>query len=707
MKTNNKMKEIIEDIISQLTVEEKCSLMRYDSPSIERLGIPAANWWNEGLHGYARGGTATMFPQAIGIAATFDDSLIRKMGDVVSDEARAKYNRNVIYNDVDKYKGLTLWSPNINIFRDSRWGRGQETYGECPYLTGTMGKAFVEGIQGNDEGYLKAAACVKHYAAHSGPEGLRHGFDAKVSMKDLHETYLSAFRKIITETDVAGVMGAYNSINGEPCCANEYLNDILRNEWNFNGYFVSDCGAVEDINENHHKTDNVMESAALAISKGCNLNCGEAYQSAFEAYKNGMVKEEDLDNALRNILLVRLSLDTLGEKFRNPNGQNPYDSMSFEIVDCKEHNDLSKDIARKSMVMLKNDGILPIDKNKVKKIAVIGATADSRMVLKGNYYGTNSTSVTFLEGIRNEFEDCGRVFYSEGCAILKDKVEPLALDDDRIGEALTIAEIADLSIVCVGYDSTIEGEDGDAENSLASGDKIDIRLPASQRRLVEAIEKLGKPFIIVLSSGSAVNVESEKASAIIQTWYPGGWGGLALADILFGNVSPSGKLPVTFYEKTELLPAFDDYSMKNRTYRYAENNVLYPFGYGLTYSKTKCSNLNIKSADAKNGIDLSIDIENIGDYDTDDVIQIYIKDNKSEYAVRNHKLCGFKRIHLNKGEKITADMHIDNYCFEVVDDNGKIFIDSDNFTLYAGTSQPDELSCKLNGCECVSVEIDL
>ncbi|MGN0607478.1 MAG: glycoside hydrolase family 3 C-terminal domain-containing protein [Oscillospiraceae bacterium] len=705
MKTNDKMNRIIEDIISELTIEEKCSLMKYDSPAIERLGIPAMNWWNEGLHGYARGGTATMFPQAIGLASTFDDSLIKKMGGIISDEARAKYNQNMKYNDIDKFKGLTLWSPNINIFRDARWGRGQETYGECPYLTGVMGKAFVEGIQGDDDGYIKAAACVKHFAAHSGPEGERHGFNAEVSMKDLHETYLPAFRKIICETDVAGVMGAYNSINGEACCASEYLNNLLRNEWNFNGYFVSDCGAVDDIHTSHHITENSVESAALAINNGCNVNCGVTYLYAYQAYKDGLISEEKIDDAVRNILLTRLSLDTLGEKYKNPNGENPYNSIPYDIVDSREHNELSRKIAEKSMVMLKNNGILPIDKSRISRIAVIGPQADSRMVLKGNYYGTPSKTVTFLEGIRNEFENYGRVFYSEGCHMLKDRVESIALPDDRIGEALTIAELSDVSIICVGYDSTVEGEDGDTENALASGDKLDIRLPEPQRKLIKAIEKLNKPFIIVLSSGSAVNVESEKASAIIQTWYPGAWGGIALADILFGRISPSGKLPVTFYEKTELLPDFRDYSMKNRTYRYAENNVLYPFGYGLTYSKMKCSNMKIISADLKNGIDLSINIENIGEYDTDEILQIYIKDNASKYAVKNHKLCGFKRIHLKQGENMTVDMHIEPCCFEVVDDDGRTFVDSDDFTLYAGISQPDELSCKLTGMECLSSDI--
>lgn len=704
--TDGIINDKIDDIISKLTTEEKCSLMKYDSPAIERLGIPAHNWWNEGLHGLARAGTATMFPQAIAMAASFDNSLIEKVADVISTEARAKYNQNIKYNDVDKYKCLTLWSPNINIFRDPRWGRGHETYGECPYLTSVIGSAFVKGIQGNKKGYLKAAACAKHLAVHSGPEALRHGFNANVTLKDLYETYLPAFETLVCKSGVSGIMGAYNMVNGQPCCGSEYLNDIVRNKWGFEGYFVSDCWAIADFHTNHHITANAVESAAMAIKNGCDVNCGVTYLYAVQAYNDGLITDDDINKAVRHILLVRMCLDTLGENYKNPYGENPYNKIPYDAVDCKEHNQLSETIACKSMVLLKNNGILPLDKNKLKNIAVIGPEADSRIVLKGNYYGTSSQLVTFLEGIHKEFDDFGRVLYSEGCHLFLDRVEPLSLPDDRMSEVKAIADISDVIILCVGLDSTLEGEQGDTGNADASGDKNNLLLPESQRRLIKVVEETGKPFIIVLSSGSAINVESEKASAIIQTWYSGTFGGIALAKILFGEISPSGKLPVTFYEKSELLPDFNDYSMKNRTYRYAENNVLYPFGYGLTYSDVKCTDLKVVSADIKNGAEINVSVKNCGSYDTDEVVQIYIKDNVSKLAVKNFSLCGFKRINIKKNDSINLNFNIEPKFFEVVGNDGKRFADSDSFTIFAGVNQPDEISLKLTGNKCLSVDID-
>lgn len=695
----------INEIISQLTVEEKCSLMKYDSPAIERLGIPAYNWWNEGLHGLARAGTATMFPQAIAMAASFDNELIQKAGDIIASEARAKYNENIKHNDYDIYKGLTLWSPNINIFRDPRWGRGQETYGECPYLTSVMADSFVKGIQGENTEFLKASACVKHLAVHSGPEESRHGFNAEVSLKDLYETYLPAFEKLICNTGVSGVMGAYNMVNGEPCCGSSYFNELLRNKWNFKGYFVSDCWAIADFHNSHHITATAVESAALAIKNGCDLNCGVTYIYAMQAYNDGLIDENDIDNSVRRLLKIRMLLDTLGDNYKNPCKENPYKNISYEIVDCDEHNALSAKMAAESMVLLKNDGILPLDRKSIKKIAVIGSGADSRTVLKGNYCGTASENITFLEGIRREFKDYGKIFYSEGCHLFKEQVEPLALPDDRISEAVTIAKLCDVTILCLGFDSTIEGEQGDTGNAYASGDRLNLLLPDSQRRLLKAIEKTGKPFIIVLSSGGAVNTESEKASALIQTWYPGAYGGSVLAKILFGDISPSGKLPVTFYKDSGLLPDFSNYSMKNRTYRYAENNVLYPFGYGLTYSSVKCTSLDVIYADRQKGIKVRVAVTNTGNYDTDDVIQIYIKDNISELAVRNYSLCAFRRIHLKKSESLVTELKIESYFLEVVGNDGKRFIDSNNFTVYAGLNQPDDISSAMTGNKCLNADI--
>jgi len=680
--------ERAEALVDEMTVEEQASQLRYDAPSVLRLGIPAYNWWNEGLHGLARSGIATMFPQAIGMAAMFDTELVEKAGDITSTEARAKYNIYTKYGDRDIYKGLTLWAPNINIFRDPRWGRGHETYGEDPFLTAENGKAYVRGLQGDGE-VMKTAACAKHFAVHSGPESIRHEFNAEATPKDMEETYLPAFEALVKDAKVESVMGAYNRVNGEGSCASKFLMGKLR-EWDFDGYFVSDCWAIRDFHAHHGLTTNAVESAALALTAGCDVNCGCTYGNVLAALDDGLVTKEDIRTACVHLMRTRIRLGMFDEK-------TEFDNIPYNIVACDEHKKVSLECAEKSMVLLKNNGILPINESSVKTIAVIGPNSNSRIALEGNYNGTADRYITFLEGIQDRFE--GRVIYAEGCHLYKEKCSVLAQAGDRYAEAMAAAENADVVILCVGLDSTIEGEEGDTGNEFSSGDKNDIRLPESQRILVDKIMKTGKPVIVVCAAGSAVNTECDP-DALIHAWYPGSEGGKALANIIFGDVSHSGKLPVTFYEKTELLPEFTDYSMKNRTYRYAENNVLYPFGFGLTYGDIICTSVEYKDGNA------IVTAENRGKTATEDVIELYIKDH-SENAVPNVSLCGFKRICLDAGKTITVSIPVPERAFTAVDEKGERKRFGSRFTLFAGTHQPDAISDTLCGNKCAVTEINI
>ena len=679
--------ERAEALVDEMTVEEMAGQLRYDSQPIERLGIPAYNWWNEGLHGLSRSGISTLFPQAIGLAATWDRALLHRAGSITGTEARAKYKWYSKFGDIDKFKGITIWSPNINIFRDPRWGRGQETYGEDPYLTAELGVQYVRGIQGDGERLL-AAACAKHLAAHSGPEETRHGFNAQVSEKDLNETYLPAFERLVKDAKVEGVMGAYNAVNGEPSCASPQLMNKLR-EWGFDGYFVSDCWAIRDFHEAHHFTKEPKESASLAIKAGCDVNCGCTYEHLLTAYNEGLITKEQIRTACVHAMRTRIRLGMFDQK-------PPYD-FPYTVVSCKEHKAESLRAAQESIVLLKNNGILPLDESKLKTIAVIGPEADSRTALEGNYTPKADRYITLLEGIQNRFS--GRVIFAEGCHLYQDRVSQICEPGDRYSEALAAAENSDVVIACVGLDSTIEGEQGDAGNEYSSGDKPDLMLPESQRKLLELLKSTGKPLIIVCTAGGSMNTLVD-ADALLHAWYPGSEGGTALAQILFGDISPSGKLPVTFYETADKLPDFEDYSMKDRTYRYAQDNILYPFGFGLTYSKVSVSDLSYADFTA------SVTIENVGSCDTDEVIEIYIKDN-CRFAVPNHKLSGFERVRLAKGEKKTVTIPLDKNCFTAVDDKGERKVFSSEFTLFAGISQPDPLSEKLTDIPCRSITVNL
>ncbi|SDA18224.1 beta-glucosidase [Ruminococcus sp. YE71] len=679
--------ERAEALVAEMTIEEAASQLRYDAPAIDRLGIPEYNWWNEAAHGLARSGVATMFPQAIGLSAMFDTELVTRAAEITSTEARAKYNAYTRIGDRDIYKGLTLWAPNINIFRDPRWGRGHETFGEDPFLTAENGKAYVRGLQGDGK-VIKAAACAKHLAVHSGPEALRHEFNAVVTPKDMEETYLPAFEALVKEAKVEGIMGAYNRVNGEPACASKFLMGKL-DEWGFDGYFVSDCWAIRDFHEHHMVTSSAVESAALALTTGCDVNCGCTYVNLLAAFEQGLITEEDIRKAAVHLFRTRIRLGMF-------DGKTEYDDIPYSVTGCTLHKLTSLECAEKSIVMLKNNGILPLDESTVRTVAVIGPNSNSRPALEGNYNGTADRYITFLEGIQDRFG--GRVIYAEGCHLFKNKTSVLAREGDRYAEAIAAAECADVIIMCVGLDATIEGEEGDTGNEFSSGDKNGLLLPDSQRTLLEKIMKLGKPVVVVVSAGSSINTEVD-CDALLHTWYPGSEGGKALAEILFGDISPSGKLPLTFYENTDKLPEFTDYSMHNRTYRYAEDNVLYPFGYGLTYGKVYCTDLKYSDGTA------TVTVENMGDR-TDEVIQLYIKDYSAQ-AVRNVSLCGFRRVSLDRGERATVTIPVPEKAFTAVDENGTRRVFGKRFTLYAGAHQPDKLSETLTGTKCLSVDIEL
>lgn len=691
-----------EALVAQMTLEEKASQLKYDSPAIKRLGIPAYNWWNEGIHGVARGGQATVFPQAIGLGATFDTELVEKVADVTATEGRAKYNAYSAKEDRDIYKGLTFWSPNVNIFRDPRWGRGHETYGEDPYLTSRMGVAYVKGLQGDGE-TMKAAACAKHYAVHSGPEAVRHEFNAEASPKDMQETYLPAFQALVEEAKVEAVMGAYNRTNGEPCCGSAALQKILREDWGFQGHFVSDCWAIKDFHEHHMVTNDAKESAALAINNGCDLNCGNTYLHILNAYQHGLVTEETITESAVRLFTTRFMLGLFDG--------SEYDSIPYTEVESKEHLALAQKAAEESIVLLKNNGILPLKKESLKTVGVIGPNADSRAALVGNYHGTASRYVTIQEGIQDYLGEKVRVLTTPGCELFRDRTEHLAVPGDRLAEAKIVADHSDVVILCLGLDETLEGEEGDTGNSYASGDKVDLKVPKVQQDLMEAIAGTGKPVVLCMMAGSDIDMSYANAhfDAILHLWYPGALGGKAAANIIFGETSPSGKLPVTFYETLEELPDFEDYTMKGRTYRYMEHKAQYPFGYGLTYGKISVTDARVKDgqADAGSGMILQAAAENTGDMAADEIVQVYVKCKDSAYAAKNPSLCAFTRVHLEAGEKAEVEIPVSPQAFTVVDEEGIRKVGGKEFVFYVGCSQPDEKSVELLGCSPVKVEIAL
>jgi beta-glucosidase len=818
----------VDDLVSRMTLAEKVSQMMNAAPAINRLDIPEYEWWNEALHGVARAGYATVFPQAIGLAATWDTNLMAQVADVISTEARAKNNEFVRHNQRGRYQGLTFWSPNINIFRDPRWGRGQETYGEDPYLTSRLGVEFVKGLQGNDPRYLKVIATPKHYAVHSGPEPERHSFDAKSDERDLRLTYLPAFKATIVEAAALSVMCAYNRTNTEPCCANQKLmKDILRGEWNFGGYVVSDCGAIDDIYLRHHWVKTEAEASALAVKAGTDLTCGREYKSLVQAVKDGLITESEIDTAVKRLMTARFRLGMF-----DPPEMVPYARIPFSENDSPAHRALSLKAARESIVLLKNDGpVLPF-KRDIKTLAVIGPNADAPEVLLGNYNGQPSKSVTPLAGIMSKVSPATRVLYAPGMfkigatstpvsssaltisgpgsapglkgeyfnnremngepalvrtdaevnfewgvmspatQIVADnfsirwtgKLTPPESGNYTLGvagnggvrlfvdgrmliedlanrrtktvvkqtrleagraydirleysenanqyaaakliwsppsgarllhdDALSKARQADAVVMVLGISPSVEGEEMDVKlEGFRGGDRSDISLPKMQEELLREVQALGKPVVVVLLNGSAlaVNWANDNVPAILDAWYPGEEGGTAIADVIFGDYNPGGRLPVTFYKSVDQLPPFEDYRMQGRTYRYFKGEPLYPFGFGLSYTKFEYDKLKLSSKNLKAGEDLRItaEVRNVGDRAGDEVVQLYLTDVAASVPVPIRSLAGIKRVYLKPGEKQTISFVVNAEQMSVIDDNGARVIEPGEFLISVGGKQP-------------------
>jgi len=679
------------ELVAQMTLEEKVSQMLHRAGAVERLNIPSYNWWNEALHGVARAGTATMFPQAIALAATFDPDVLNQVADITSTEARAKYHAYQSEGDHDIYKGLTFWSPNINIFRDPRWGRGHETYGEDPYLTSRLGVAFINGLQGDDPNALKVAACAKHYAVHSGPESERHSFNAICNEYDLWNTYLPHFEAAVKEAKVEAVMGAYNRTLDEPCCGSKLLMvDILRDKWGFDGHYVSDCWAVEDFYKHHKITDSPVDSVALAVTMGCDLCCGDIYALAVTAVQEGKLSENAVDQAVERLLVARMRLGLLGAPQRPEYVNIPYDA-----VDSDEHNAINLEVTRRAPVLLKNDGTLPLDFAKLSSIAVIGPNADSRRALEGNYQGTATRYVTVLEGVRKIAAVHNvKLRYAQGCHLYKNRTSSLSFEDNLISEALIVARNSDAVIICMGLDADIEGEEGDTGNEFSSGDKNDLNLPGRQQFLLEKVVEAaaGKPVILVIISGSALAVTwaDRHVNGILQAFYPGALGGQAIAEIIAGLVNPSGKLPVTFYKSTDELPDFRSYDMTNRTYRYFTGEPLYPFGFGLSYTSFTLEKLMATKESC------TVKVKNTGSLPGHETVQVYVK---SPGQKENHTLCGVKPIYLEPGQAKELTIPLAETAFSRRDTNGDLYDVDGPHTLYVGFTQPDKRSIALYGAE--------
>ena len=697
--TYKEAKNRAKNIVAQMTVEEKASQLMYNSPAIERLGIHEYNWWNEGSHGVARAGTATVFPHAIALGATFDPDLIKKIGEVISTEARVKYNEHASRKDYDIYKGLTFWTPNINIFRDPRWGRGQETFGEDPYLTATLGVNLVEGMQGDGE-FLKVSACSKHFAAHSGPEGKRHCFNAEVSEKDMRETYLPAFEKTV-KAGVSGVMGAYNRTNGEPCCASPRLMSILYDEWGFEGYFTSDCWALNDFyKENGHKiVGSKNEAAAMALKAGCDLNCGSVYQALMDAYEEDLITEDDITRAAETVYAIRVMLGEF-EKTR------PYADIPYEKLDCREHRELNLRAAEEGMVLLKNDGFLPLE-NKHRRIAVVGPNAQSFSALEGNYHGHASEYITVADGVRRVF-DKADVFVEEGSRLTSRRMNASSGFYNQLSDGVAAAAHADVTVLVLGLDKSIEGEEtGVSDDYTECGDRKRVGLPAVQRELAEAVCDACENVVVVIMAGSTIDVGEKvrtRARAIIQAWYPGALGGLAVANVISGKADPSGRLPLTVYAEDHPLPDFEDYSMKGRTYRFIEGEALYPFGYGLSYTRFEYSDVKITNIDGEKTT-LSVNVKNVGDVAGIEKVQVYARFSDSRTIAPHFQLCAAKAVTLGAGEEKTVTLDVDGYFVKAVLPDGSRVEPDGNISLFVGGHQPDGVSDALTGYKCEEIRV--
>ena len=706
----------IEDLLGRLTLEEKVGMMMNGSAGVERLGIPDYNWWNEALHGVARAGIATVFPQAIGMAATFDPEEHLRTFTVISDEARAKYNQAIREGQHKQYYGLSFWTPNINIFRDPRWGRGQETYGEDPYLTSVMGKAAVFGLQGDDDTYFKSHACAKHFAVHSGPESLRHSFDVTVSSRDLWETYLPAFEALVTEANVQEVMGAYNRYAGKPCCSSDLLlMDILRKRWNFQGMVVSDCGAITDFfAKGAHLTHKDAASASAdAARTGTDVECGSNYSTLIEAVRNGYITEDEIDVNMRRIIKGWIDLGILDHK-----DSTPWADLPYSIVASEAHARQALTVARKSMVLLKNDDVLPLNKDKIRKIAVLGPNATDSTMMLGNYNGDPTHVVTILDGIRAAFPDA-EVTYERGCDLVEGfisvpKAPRTGMDmaelarqmglkaipsenytDEALKNLAERAAQADVIIFAGGISPAVEGEElKTTVDGFAGGDRERIELPEVQGKVLKALHKTGKPVVFVLCTGSAIALEQNEKDydALICAWYGGQEGGTAVADVISGSYNPSGRLPLTFYRSTDQLPDFLDYSMDDRTYRYMTESPLYYFGYGLSYTTFGYGNANLSSGKIRNGksVTVSVKVTNTGDLAGHESVQVYVKRLNDENAPVK-ALKGLKMIYLNPGESKTVKIELPASSFEYYDGYADdLTVKSGDYRIMVGSSSRDE-----------------
>ena len=682
--------ERIDALLNAMTLEEKASQMIDISAAIPRLQIPKYSWWNEALHGVARNGRATVFPQAIGMAASFDKALIKDIATAIGAEARAKFLVAQEMNNSSRYAGLTFWSPNVNIFRDPRWGRGQETYGEDPYLSGQMGLNFVKGLQGDHDKYIQAAACAKHYAVHSGPEEDRHVFDAVPSMRDFRETYLPAFKTLVKEGKVEAVMGAYNRVFGDPACGSDLLlEEILRKEWGFDGHVVSDCGAIKDFYA-HHKTHATPEEAtAAAIKSGTDLNCGNVYKEGIvAAVGQGLLTEKEVDARLRNLLETRIKLGLL-----DPKEINPFNKVSGDTVECASHRKLAYEAALKSVVLLKNDNnVLPLKKD-IRTLYVVGPNANNSEVLLGNYFGVSGHMTNILEGIVSKVSLGTSINYKQGIMLDRENRNPI---DWSTGEAAA----ADACIAVMGISGLIEGEEGEAIASASKGDKNDLNLPANQIAYLKKIKsKTKNPLIVVLTAGSPINLTeiADIADVILFAWYPGQEGGDAIGDIIFGNASPSGKLPITFPKSIDQLPPYEDYTMAGRTYRYMDVDPMYPFGYGLSYTNFDYSAISFskEKMKAKEDLEATITITNTGEFEAEEVVQLYLSDYKVKFDAPNASLKGFERVRLKPGESKEVTFKISQEERQIFDDKGKAIDPKGTLKITIGNASPMQRSVEL------------
>jgi beta-glucosidase len=668
------------DLVRRMTRAEKVAQTMTDAPPIPRLGVPRYEWWNEALHGVARAGRATVFPQAIGLAATFDEPLVRRIAGVISDEARAKFNLAQAKGQRGRYQGLTFFSPNLNIFRDPRWGRGQETFGEDPLLTARMGVAFIAGMQGDDPRYLKTAATAKHFAVHSGPEADRHNFDARATPHDLTDTYLPQFEAAVREGRVASVMTAYNRLNGEACVASPaLLSQVLRGQWGFDGFVVGDCGAVEDVFSGHRLARTREGAAASALRAGTDLDCGQAYRALRRAFDRGLIDDADLERALVRLFAARFRLGLF-----DPPAAIPWSGLGRETVETPGHLALAREAAARSVVLLENrGGVLPLGPG-IRRLAVVGPTADNLPVLLANYHGTPSRPVTLLAGIRAAAQARGiAVAYARGSKLAS--ASPAEIDG-----AVAAASGSDAVIAVVGLDPRLEGEEKDSSLN-PSGDRRNLELPPGQEDLLKALAATGKPLVVVLTGGSALAVPwvAASASALLYAWYPGAEGGNGVADVLFGDADPAGRLPITLYRSAADLPGFADYSMRGRTYRYFEREPLYPFGHGLSYTTFRYSNLSVRAPLPARDGEVSVEIENVGPRTGDEVVEVYVLPRGAPAYAPRRWLSAFARVTIARGERRQVRLVLPGQVLTLVDEQGRRQAIAGEVDIAVGGGQPD------------------